>query len=47
MVTLLDEFEPLFAMPSGLPPACVHAHYIQLLPGTTPIVVRPYRYMHP
>jgi hypothetical protein len=40
----LAEFDPLFAAPTGLPPPCAREHRIQLLPGTAPVVVRPYRY---
>jgi hypothetical protein len=45
---LLDElllrFEGLFATPEGLPPSRPCDHRIHLLPGFTPVVVRPYRY---
>ncbi|WVZ82923.1 hypothetical protein U9M48_030129 [Paspalum notatum var. saurae] len=41
---LLDEFGTLFAEPQGLPPRRDCDHWIHLLPGATPVVVRPYRY---
>jgi hypothetical protein len=43
---LLLHFEPLFVEPSGLPPPCHRCHQIRLVPGTPPVVVRPYRYGH-
>jgi hypothetical protein len=44
MVTLLKEFNDVFTIATGLPPPPRHIHRIHLLPDTTPIVVRPYRY---
>ena len=41
---LLEQFEPVFAVPQGLPPMRLYDHRIHLLPGTAPVVVRPYRY---
>ena len=41
---LLQSYEDLFEEPRGLPPARRHDHHIRLLPGTTLIAVRPYRY---
>jgi hypothetical protein len=44
MDRLLLQFQKVFATPSDLPPARRCEHRIHLLPGTTPIAVRPYRY---
>lgn len=46
MADLLEEFLPLFAEPSGLPPERKRVHQIRLLPGTGAVSVRPYRYAH-
>jgi hypothetical protein len=44
MEVLLDSFADIFTTPCGLPPPRCHDHRIRLLPGTTPVAVRPYRY---
>jgi hypothetical protein len=41
---LLVEFEDVFATPTGLPPQPSRDNRMHLLPGTAPVVVRPYRY---
>jgi hypothetical protein len=46
MDTLLMNYNDHFAEPHGLPPACRHDHHIHLLPCTTPVAVKPYRYPH-
>jgi hypothetical protein len=46
LAELLHHFSPLFAEPTGLPPGRHRCHQIRLLPGTPPVVVRPYRYGH-
>ena len=42
--SLLQEFADVFAKPSALPPQRVYGHTIRLLPNTTPVNSRPYRY---
>jgi hypothetical protein len=44
MDTLLQAYSDIFKEPRGLPPARPNDHRIHLIPGTTPIAVRPYRY---
>jgi hypothetical protein len=41
---LLDSFKDVFAEPEVLPPARACDHRIHLLPNTTPVAIRPYRY---
>jgi len=41
LLALLDEFADLFAEPKSLPPARSFDHRIHLLPGTSPVAVRP------
>lgn len=43
---LLAEFVDLFQEPTGLPPMRNRDHRICLLPGSKPVVVRPYWYPH-
>nr|GEW60748.1 hypothetical protein [Tanacetum cinerariifolium] len=45
IVEVLNNFEPVFEVPTGLPPKRSHDHTIPLIPNTPPISVRPY--MHP
>ncbi|XP_025635201.2 uncharacterized protein [Arachis hypogaea] len=46
LASILQDYSVVFQVPKGLPPPRVHDHTITLLPGTTPIKVRPYRYPH-
>jgi hypothetical protein len=41
---LLDDFQDVFAAPSGLPPEWGRTHRIILKPDAAPVAVRPYRY---
>lgn len=41
---LLQEYQSVFAPPQGYPPERAFAHEIPLVPGATPVNVRPYRY---
>jgi hypothetical protein len=41
---VLDEFTSIFAEPVGMPPPRARDHRITLVPGSTPVAVRPYRY---
>ena len=38
---ILKEFEDVFVVPTGLPPARVYDHHIPLLPGSIPVNYRP------
>ena len=42
---LLKEFESVFVPPTGYPPARQFDHAIPLIPGASPVQVRPYRYL--
>lgn len=44
--TLLTRFEALFQPHTDLPPSRPTDHHIHLLPQSTPVNVRPYRYPH-
>jgi hypothetical protein len=44
MAELLQGFDDVFHEPTGLPSPRLRQHRICLLPGTTPVVVCPYRY---
>jgi hypothetical protein len=43
---LLRRYEGVFTMLVGLPMVQRHSHQIRLLPGTTPVNMRAYRYAH-
>lgn len=43
---ILDRYTSIFTEPTQLPPARNIQHHIHLLPNTTPVNVRPYRYPH-
>ena len=40
---ILEQFEPVFASPTGLPPRRRCDHHIPLVPGARPMSIRPYR----
>jgi hypothetical protein len=44
MEALVESFAGIFTTPCSLPPPRRKDHRIFLLPGTTPVAVRPYRY---
>jgi hypothetical protein len=46
MDDLIQQFAPLFEMPTGLPPPCQRMHQIRLPSGTAPTAVRSYPYAH-
>lgn len=46
MATLLHHYAYIFTLPHGLPPPRPHDHHIHLLPNSTPINAKPYRYPH-
>lgn len=43
---VLSKFSALFDSPTTLPPSRTHDHKIKLLPGTTPVNVRPCHYLY-
>lgn len=43
--SLVQKFASVFATPATLPPLRSHDHRIKLRLGTSPISVRPYRYL--
>ena len=40
----LDNHSKVFETPKGLPPIHDHDHDIHLIPGSAPLIIRPYRY---
>jgi len=43
-LTLLNQYPAVFSIPKGLPPNRPLNHKITLLPQSTPVNVKPYRY---
>ena len=43
---IIDHHSVIFDIPKGLPPKRDHEHAIQLVPGSQPPNIRPYRYPH-
>ena len=41
---VLDNYSKVFDTPKGLPPTQDHDHVINLIPGSFPSNIRPYRY---
>uniref|UniRef100_A0A151UIJ3 Retrovirus-related Pol polyprotein from transposon 17.6 n=1 Tax=Cajanus cajan TaxID=3821 RepID=A0A151UIJ3_CAJCA len=46
LTQLLHEYARVFQTPTGLPPSRPHDHHIRLQPHSSPINVKPYRYLH-
>ena len=46
MQQLLDSFQSVFSIPSGLPPPRLQDHTIPFAEGSAPVQVRPYCYPH-
>ncbi|WVZ03423.1 hypothetical protein V8G54_024229 [Vigna mungo] len=46
IATLLHKYSQLFPKPTSLPPSRSMDHQIHLLPNSSPVSVRPYRYPH-
>ena len=44
LLALLDKFTTVFIEPIGMPPPRSRDHCINLIPGSLPVAVRPYRY---
>ena len=42
---MLQDFTDIFAEPTGMPPPQTRDHSINLIPGSSPVAVRPYRYL--
>ena len=43
---VLETYSAIFAEPTERPPERLIDHHIPLLPGSSPVNVRPYRYPH-
>ncbi|GKB17144.1 retrotransposon-related protein [Tanacetum coccineum] len=44
IVKVLQDYESVFEVPTGLPPRRSHDHTIPLIPNTPPISIRPYKH---
>ena len=43
---LLHQYQDVFQEPQQLPPHRFYDHHIPLIPGSTPVNSRPYKYSH-
>jgi hypothetical protein len=46
LAALLQQYLPVFYSPTTLPPNREHDHHIHLLPNSSPVNIKPYRYPH-
>jgi hypothetical protein len=46
LTQILQHYAQIFSIPNELPPNRNHDHHIHLLPNSTPINLKPYRYPH-
>lgn len=46
LAEILHNYSHVFTLPPGLPPNRPHDHHIHLIPDSTPVNIRSYRYLH-